>query len=150
MHAGTYDLQSVSTSRKGHFLHVICHFARGITAKGCAIQLRSGERVLLQKRLPIIEDCEVLQSTPCYANGSIDLSVLPTIGKVVSLLVSHWEPNSFENSIYLIELPIQATNNSSTGLNLPPANTTMIPLIILTGKINNLLYPFGSCEHTCV
>ncbi len=126
----------MSTSKKGQFLYVTCHFAQGITAaKGCTIQLRNGERVLLQKRLPIIEECEALP-TPCYANGSIDLSVLPrTIGKVVSLFVFDWEPNSFENSIYLIELP---ANNSATGLILPPANMTMIPLII-AGKYNIFL-----------
>ncbi len=125
---------------------VTCHFAWGIIAKGCTIQLINGERVLFQKQLPIIEECEALHSTPCYANGSIDLSVLPrTIGKV-SLLVSDWEPNSFDNNIYFIELPIQAANNSSTGLSLPPANMTVLPWpFIITGKNT-----FGSYYHACM
>lgn len=124
----------MSTSRKGDFLFVTCHFARGITTKGCTIQLKNGKKILLQRMLPVSEECEAIHSTPCHANGSIDLSALPSTSGKISLLVSDWELNSFENSI---KLTIQSANNNSTGVSLPPANNVMITLII-AGKLTLL------------
>ena len=77
--------------------------------------------------LPVSEECEAIHSTPCHANGRIDLSALPSTSGKISLLVSDWELNSFENSI---KLTIQSVNNNSIGMSLPPANNVMITLII--------------------